>query len=181
MKKTLFISLTGLLLSGCAGTYIDKNTVPNWTDESVIVFGAPANYHFLMSSGSLEDGQFIRNWVVAKNTVAAFSQNGFTLNKIKAPDTLALTVASAWSGRGQEIFTPCGSQKAPAFHVPAGKVLYFTHFDFRISGKRLVTDYSQHFEQAKAYVESAYPHLKGRLEQGQFELVPINRACEYNQ
>jgi hypothetical protein len=108
--------------------------------------------------------------------------NGYVVGKAKAGDTIAI-----WSvvyQKGEKVayfsdksFEPCGNAKTMVFKVPHGKVAYLGTIDYKFQDNRLQVRYANELDGAKRYVDSAFPALKGKVEQVEPELRPVNSRC----
>jgi len=106
--------------------------------------------------------------------------DGYHVFKAYAGDTLAFTsgqmmTGSVVNGRGM---SPCNDFPVRVYEdIPAGKVLYLGHLTFAEVPGGYTGVYSDELDEARAYIDSHYPELAGRLEAAPFREAPTANIC----
>jgi len=183
MKSKVLLLAASLLLGGCTSLgVLDKNVAMKSDKDSIFVIGvAPDNYRISVFPGNInKDGKFVQNPFSAAAIFSA-ADHGYVVGKAKAGDILAITnirvVKSNKDLLGPD-FAPCNGLNALTFTAAPGKVTYIGDVSYRYNGSGLNTKYSENYEAAKSYIDSAYPNLRGRLEAGSYKLMPTTIPCK---
>jgi hypothetical protein len=106
--------------------------------------------------------------------------DGYNVFKAYAGDTLAFTSAQLMTGSVIKLegMSPCGNFPVRVYEdLPQGKVLYLGHLTFAKVPGGYTGVYSDDLDEARAYVDSHYPELAGRLEAAPYREAMTSRIC----
>ena len=156
----------------------DHNIDPG--KDSVVVLGlAPANHRLQLFAGDVKNGIWHEHLLGIASFYGA-ADRGYVVAKVGSNVSLAVplivvvTDSTKILGRN---YTPCGKTRTVVFRVAPGKVVYLSDFEFEEVGTELRLKYAGDLVKARGFIDANYPALKGRLEQGDFELMPTSFAC----
>jgi hypothetical protein len=183
MKEILVLAVA-LLVSACTSVGRLDTTAESPSDsEAVFVLSAaPVNYRVSVFPGSISDGKFAKS-VIRPSVFYGAPVDCYVVGKAKAGDVVAITnvriVSDANDVLGAD-FKPCGDAKTVVFQVPSGGVFYIGSVEYEFNQKDRVVRvrYGNELEAARSYVDSHYPALKGKLQQGTYQLMETTRRCE---
>jgi hypothetical protein len=164
-----------------------KPTGPKKDRETTLIMRATPTYAMM----GLQKGVIRGKWftvgrlggVKLLHVSNAGVPDGFHVYKAYAGDTVAFTWAGMMTG---SIFSrrgtgPCGDFPVRVYEdLPAGKVLYLGDLTFAEAPGGFTGAYSDDLAGARAYLESHYPDLAGRLEAAPFREALTTSICYHD-
>ena len=180
MRNVLFLLIITTVISGCASGTINSNLKQKDGSDSVIVFKVnPTEKIVFFFKGKEEQGVFKQN-VFSKAAFRGKPKNGYVVFKAKPGDTIALTQYAHKAFGFKNSAWPCQDFETVSFSVPANEVLYMTDMTLGEKGEGFNLTLAQNLEQARVHLQRYYPSLATDLKQGEFKMVPGDRACAEN-
>ena len=184
MTNCLLALAIALVVSGCSSFNfgrVGKDVAAPSTEYSILVLGvSPSDYTLTIFPGQMKDGKFNQDQLKSA-AISGPPIDGFVVAQVPAGQTLALLRTYRVNKDGTNIVGSLvgawGAASTMVFEVPQGKVLHMGDVRYQPVGKRVQVEFGKNFEAAKAYIDSQYPALRGRLEPGTFELVPTTVPC----
>jgi len=177
-----FAAATLLALAGCAspdfgrirpGDPVDRN-------ETVVVLGVASNQDYLgiFAGTARGDGRFQQGLAAAK--ISGNANDGYIVAKAAPGQTLAITLVRRKAEPGNVLdsrFQSCGGQPVLTFEVPSGRVIYVGDVRYTPAKGWLTQEVLQNPRAAAAYIDRAYPALRGRVESWPTRMLPISTTC----
>ncbi|MEZ8128818.1 hypothetical protein [Enterovibrio norvegicus] len=171
------------LISGCT-SYSNLEIGEGFDEENESIFFlgiAPSNFKVFLPNGSVKDGEFWRSELASGLGVLA--EDGYIVSKAKHDDTIAITGVnqidgnSSWLG---DTYSACNGERSLVFSVPKGKVIYISDVTFKVNQSSLSIQYEDNIERARKYLMKKHPELAEKLEEWDFEFMPIRKSCPQN-
>jgi hypothetical protein len=158
----------------------DAAAAPPDKDEAYFLIGVePVDARIIVFQGDVQNGWFSSN-PLANATFYGNPVDGFALGKTHAGNTLAITkvqLIAPDSAFFAATLVPCGGAKTIVFTAPMGKVIYVGSVDYElVATGQLVPRFHSDIQAAKAFLDKHYPQLAGLLEQGSYQLMPVESA-----
>lgn len=192
-KKLMALGLL-VALTGCGVAQVDPDVQAPAADKSIVVIGVPVK-------GVYPDEAKLYFWPAdiehdgvrkasGNAVIVAAPASGYIVSEVDAGTPLVLADvyvnhdkehAAHVSSSGTSHFKGGGGAKTVVFPVPGGQVIYVGNVvldvtlpgpqDFRDGTLRLSS--TDNFDAAKAYVDSHYPGLRGKLVAQPFQVKPL--------
>lgn len=177
---SLVLVCAALLMAGCTSLGKLEQDAKLQDNKTIFVIGvAPENYRVSVFPGNVEDGAYKQNpWRPA--AVFGAPDNGYLVGEADAGDTLAIAYLRIVSGKDDLLgadYIPCAGRETLVFGAPANKVIYLTDVRFSHTSDSINMAFNDNLDAARAYIDKAYPNLKGQLEKWAYKTLPVNASC----
>lgn len=153
----------------------------------------PDDTNLLVSPGTLDAGTFVPS-VKPDADNAGHTEMAFLVGKVEGDATLAVTkvlltddlaygtgligmldkaVTNSNGNIKQKPYAACNGAQTLVFQAKAGHVYYIGNMAFSRSARTASLYMFNHIDKARAFLQTRYPALAGRLEQRSYEMHPI--------
>lgn len=148
------------------------------TSDAIVMLGVrPDHYRIQIFPGSVEEGVWLEDLMGYADFYGA-ADDGYVVARVESDTALAihrLDDTRPPSGKRTEAAFACSGTRVVVFTIPKGKVLYLSDFEFGPPGERFKFRETADLARAMQWLDQKYPALRGRLEQGTFEVLPAGR------
>ncbi len=175
--RRILTLLSALTLTAC--TSINRlestDTIEPDLDAIVVLGVSPAHYRIQIFPGTVKDGVW-RERALGYADFYGAAEDGYVIARVESDAALAIARLDDTrppSGKRNEAFFACAGMRVVVFRVPKGKVVYLSDFEFGPPGKRFNFSETPDLARATRWLDQKYPALRGRLEQGSFEVLPV--------
>lgn len=170
-SKIIWIWLVLIPVSGCMSVRNASTEIARSEKEVIVIFWAKNVNRVAMIRGVSSDGEFKPNREGFAANIRP--ENGYVVTQL--PETtgdVIYAITQFQIKAGGESYGDCGWKQALTFEGRGGKVIYLGDLDFQAVGKQVSFQHSNNIENARLFVDSNYPKLRGQVEYAEPKVLP---------
>ena len=173
--KLISICSVLILALGCMAVKNSSSDIVSSEKVVTVVIGAKDAHSVAMIPGIASSGEFKPNREGFAANIRP--ENGYIVTQLSEKTVGVLyAITQVQIRAGGVSFGDCEWKQALTFEGNGGKVIYLGDFDFSTHGKQLTFEQSNNIENARSFIDSNYPKLRGRIEYVEPKLMPLTRT-----